>query len=225
MLFKNLFTRKITGSSTCLPAQKLDDPVFVFDLHGVLFKLDKRQVIKEFLKAPAKKNIFLLCFNPYFLYTAARLWFSTPVLEQFILSMMDKFTFLSPNREAALQVANALQPIKPTIKLIQKLHKQGYDLYIFSNIGKYSLDIIGQKFPEVLSLFKGILGSTPDDNYIAKPEHKAFIKFLHTFDLKQEHIIFVDDKPTNLSIARTFQMHTIHFSNENSIAKQINQQI
>ena len=142
MLFKNLFVRKNTGSSTCLPAQKLDDPVFVFDLHGVLFKLDKRQVIKEFLKAPAKKNIFLLCFNPYFLYTAARLWLSTPVLEQFILNMMDRFPFLNHNRQAALQVANALQPIKPTIDLIQQLHKQGHKLYIFSNIGKSSLNII-----------------------------------------------------------------------------------
>ncbi|HJM69068.1 MAG TPA: HAD hydrolase-like protein [Candidatus Babeliales bacterium] len=216
---------KFSTRATCLPAKKIDNPIFVFDLHGVIFKLDKKQVVREFLKAPAKRNIFLACFNPYFLYTAMRWWLTTHVLEAFIVRMMDKFPIINPNRQAALQVANALKPIEETLELIKLLHSSNHEIYIFSNIGSESLAIIDEKFPEVMGMFNGVIGSTKEDNYIAKPDKKAFAKFFDKFQLDPKRVIFIDDKPENLKIAQEFSMSTVQFSQKSSVIDQIKQQI
>src|SRR3990167_10638441 len=216
---------KFYTQTTCLPAKKINNPIFVFDLHGVIFKLDKYQVIQEFLKAPAKKNIFIACLNPYFLYIAIRWWLTSQVLEAFIVRMMDKFPIINPNRQAALQVANALKPIENTVELIKILHGRDHQFYIFSNIGSESLDIIAAKFPGIFSLFNGIIGSTKEDNYIAKPDKQAFEKFFNKFQLNPKQIIFIDDKPKNLKIAKEFSMNTIQFSQKSTAIHQIKKQI
>lgn len=199
--------------SNVVSVQQISTPTFVFDLHGVLFHLDKVRVIQEFLKAPRKLNIFLACLNPYFLYTALRLWIKLEVLEQFILEMMERFPIIRPNQEAALKVANAQQTIPEMVDLLFAIRKAGYPIYVFSNIGEQSIIQLQEQYPHIFKCFDGVYSSGAQDNYRAKPHPLAFKSFIETFSIQPDTVIMIDDKSTNLQAAESHRFTTFLYKN------------
>jgi HAD superfamily hydrolase (TIGR01509 family) len=184
--------------------------IFIFDLHGVLICLNKKEVIRQLWKAPDKTSIILSCCNPFFLKEAINLWFSTIVLEEFITKMMDDFPKINKNRQAALLTANAQKPIIPMIDLVKKLKQDGSQIYIFSNIGNESIAILQEKLPDIFKLFDGVYNATSKKKYLAKPNPQSFIDFLNAFNLvPTEQLVFVDDKQKNIDTAASLGMATV----------------
>src|SRR5436305_1050486 len=66
-------------------------------------------------------------------------------------------------------ILNSQAPINQSIDIIKDLKKAGYKVYILSNIGEHSLDVLKNKYPEIFSHFDGIMGTIKEDDYIQKP--------------------------------------------------------
>lgn len=89
--------------------------------------------------------------------------------------------------------------------LVQRLHKEGYDLYLFSNVAqrfhRFSKSIAS------ISYMKGIWLSS-EHGYL-KPEREAYLSFFEKFDLRPEECLFIDDSAANIEAAMQCGMQGI----------------
>ena len=210
-----LYPRHQTYSATNLLNLSLLRPqtAFVFDLHGVVFRFDPVLAITTAINAPSKKLLLKTVLNPWIIWDVLKLLHNSAVVEEAIMAISYKYPNLKAIIPTALKIANAQTPILPTLKLIKQIKRNGFKLYIFSNIGEQSAGILQAKYPEIFALFDGILVTESQDNYIMKPSKASFNKFLTKFNLEKEQIIFIDDKQSNIHIARTMGIAAIQFVN------------
>lgn len=197
---------------------------FVFDLHGVVFRFDPLLAIRDALYTPHKRKLILAALNPYLIWDVIKLIHSSAVVEEAIMNIAIKYPHLSDLIPLALKMANEQVPIAPTIELIEQIKKNGFRLFVFSNIGEHSAQILKDKYPQIFEMFDGVLVTTAKDNYLMKPSEKAFIKFLNQFDFEKEQIIFIDDKQSNIHVARKLGISAIQFFNPHQ-CKQLLQKI
>ena len=186
---------------------------FVFDLHGVIFRFDPILAITAAIHAPSKKLLLKTVLNPWIIWDVIKLLHNSAVVEEAIMAIGYKYPNLKAIIPTALKIANAQSPIWPTMQLIKQIKRNGFKLYIFSNIGEQSASILQAKYPEIFALFDGILVTESQDNYIMKPSQASFNKFLNKFNLEKQQIIFIDDKQSNIHIARTMGIAAIQFIN------------
>jgi HAD superfamily hydrolase (TIGR01509 family) len=197
-----------------LPQQSVmkKDTVIAFDLHGVIFQMSPLLVIKHLIKCPSKKSFFRLLLNIPFMYHFIRTICYKKVIDEWIFSFAKKYKDFAQIQTTAFEVANAQKPTPNIKKLLFKLKKQHYKLYIFSNIGEQSIAILQKRFPEIFELFDTIIYSSPKDNYVAKPSSAAFEKLFKTTAENQSYV-FIDDNKKNIKKARDFNIYGIRFIN------------
>ena len=185
----------------------------VFDLHGVIFRFDPILAVTAATTAISKILLLRTVLNPFIIWDVIKLLHNSAVVEEAIMAIGYKYPNLKAIIPTALKIANAQIPIIPTVQLIKQMKRNGFRLYIFSNIGEQSANILKTKYPEIFALFDGILVTESRDNYIMKPSQAAFNKFLTKFNLEKKQIIFIDDKQSNIHIARTMGIAAIQFVN------------
>ena len=208
-----LYPTKQYQTCAMLAAQNPQKTAFVFDLHGVVFRFDPILALKDALQTAHKKKLFLAVINPFLIWDVLKLLHSSAVVEEAILKIGIKYPHLVDLVPLALQMANEQVPITPTIELIQQLKRNGFQLFVFSNIGEHSAQILKTKYPEIFDLFDGVLVTTAKDNYVMKPSEEAFTKFLNQFAVDKSKIIFIDDKQSNIHVARKLGIAAIQFFN------------
>lgn len=196
------------------------DTIFVFDLHGVIFKLDPVMVIKEAFYLPHKLKFLSLALHPVFIANAMLSLFRGAVAEKVVLGFDKKFPDLEfvPN---GLRILNSQTPINQSIDIIKDLKKAGYKVYILSNIGEHSLDVLRNKYPEIFSYFDGIMGTIKEDDYIQKPNILAFEKYINKFGQEKNKLIFIDDQMKNVISARNFGISSILFTTPYNLRKKL----
>ena len=189
----------------------------IFDLNGVLIKFSIIDFIKEFFKYK-KKFLLLWDFaNPKISYDAIRFAIREPVVENGVFKLIKKYPKLSTHRAFMLDAINC-QNIKPgAIKLLKDLKNSGYQLYILSNIGQQSKDILIKKYPEFFEYFNRIYCTVADNDYLCKPDKRFFIDNLK--DLINSESIFIDDNIKNLETARQLCLKTIKFQSIHELQK------
>ena len=198
---KNVATQKISS-----------DTVFVFDLHGVIFKLNPIEVVKEFIKSPNKKQLLSTVFYPKLFIRALYSFYKGEVAEEVVLNLATKYPELKDVSTTLFNAINAQEPIKQTIDIIKELKSKGHKLFIFSNIGEQSINVLKQKFPDVFENFDGISSTNSKDGYIKKPNPEAFKKHLSQFGHKTSNLIFIDDKMKNIAAAQSLGISSILFT-------------
>lgn len=186
---------------------------FVFDLHGVIFRFDPLLALAAATNAPSKRLLLKTALNPWVIWDVLKLLHNSAVVEEAIMAIGYKYPHLSAIIPTALKIANAQIPIVPTVQLIEQIKRNGFKLYIFSNIGEQSARILQTQYPEIFALFDGMLVTESHDNYIMKPSQASFNKFLTKFKLEKTQMIFIDDKQSNIHIARTMGIAAIQFVN------------
>ena len=186
---------------------------FVFDLHGVVFRFNPLQAARHAVVTPHKKVLFWAAINPFLIWDVLKLLHNSAVVEEAIMAIGHKYPNLKEVIPLALKMANEQLPIEPTISLIKQLKQQGFKIFIFSNIGEKSAQILQHNHPEIFALFDGILFTSAQDNYLMKPSEDAFLKFLNKFKLQKEQIIFIDDKQSNVHVARKMGISALQFIN------------
>ncbi len=197
-----------------------DDTIFVFDLHGVLFKLDPTEVIKEAIKLPNKFKLLSVALYPTFIISTFNSLYKGTVAEKIVLNLDKKF----PNLKfvsSGLKILNAQLPIEQSISIVKDLKKAGHKVYILSNIGEHSLSILKNKFPLIFEDFDGIMGTDHEDDYIQKPNIRAFEKYLIKFKQDKNKLVFIDDQMKNVLSARNFGISSILFTTPYNLRKQL----
>lgn len=188
-------------------------PIFVFDLHGVLFRPDYKRIAQILYQVPKKYNLFLGILNPKFLPTFLSLVKKGAVPEEFIIKLGTKIDRLRPYIKTGIEIANSQKPQVETISIVTELKKNKFPQYIFSNIGEKTFLDLYQKYPEIISLFDGVSYTSQIDDYLKKPHSQAFEKYIQMFDQKFNDLIFIDNKKKNIYAAQKLGIESILFKN------------
>lgn len=196
-----------------------NEHIFVFDVHGVLFKLSIIEIIKITLKDPSSLWIITMMMRPMLCVNLFRSQLNGGVAEEIIFNVAKEKPKLAWFVPKAFKLINAQTPIKNTIDVVKQLKQKGYKLYILSNIGEKSLNHIKETHKEIFNLFDGVYTSTDKDGYIKKPSPEIYKKYLDKFNQNPSQLIFVDDKKSNLNAAKDFNFNTIHFTSSKKLFK------
>lgn len=96
-----------------------------------------------------------------------------------------------------------------TVELITELDSRGYDTYVLSNMPQEFIEYASNRF-NVFRYFKGMIVSCWEK--MAKPDPKFYGLLEERFGIKPSETLFVDDKPSNVSVAQTLGFQTLCFT-------------
>lgn len=188
------------------------DTIFVFDIHGVIVKFQTIEAIKKIISAPCKLQLISLIFHPVHIIKSLYSLYKGGVVEEVLIKSAQKYPKLQCLVPTGLEVINSQTPIQQTIDILNELKEKGYKLYILSNIGENSIEMLRKKFPDIFSKFEIIISATEKDNYIKKPSIESFNKLIKASGQEISKFILIDDKPTNILAARSHGLQSILFT-------------
>ena len=85
-----------------------------------------------------------------------------------------------------------------TVEIIEKLKKEGNNIYILSNLAEIDYKIFKEQFD--MNLFDGLFLSYK--MHKIKPEKEIFLEVIDKLEKNPNDIIFFDDKEKNVEVAR-----------------------
>lgn len=191
----------------CGGAQAEVKHVFLFDIHGVITKTDAADIYKTVIRSSHTwSTLGTILGHPIqfgnTLINARKAAFSEQRFE-FLADQMPQFDKV---REEFYALSNGhLQ--EETIQIIKELHAAGYHLYIASNAGPGTLKWLQEHYPDLMSLFTGIIVPTPENGFLAKPSKAYFAHARTTIDAQEgasSRIIFIDDSKANVQGAQQY---------------------
>jgi FMN phosphatase YigB (HAD superfamily) len=123
-----------------------------------------------------------------------------------------------------LNIGNQHLPLKPLpkgIALLQECFASNYidKLFICSNWSSNALSKIKQDYPEVITLFDGIV--IPDMAQARKPDIKIFTYLLDNHALSAHETIFLDDQEINIKAAEYVGITGIHVQDFDHVKEQL----
>lgn len=209
-----LYKKKLKNS-------KNQKPIIVFDLHGVIIERRYPSIIKHILKYAYRFDLLLLGCKPSFIRDVTKLLKKSRVPEEVIIKLSENHPRLEPFIDVTIAMMNEQKIIQATFELIKKLKKDGYELYLFSNIGEKTFDKLKRKFPEIFHYFDGIVVTEQQDDWIQKPYPQAFTKFLTRCGLKPEECIFIDNNHNNIKTALNEGFYSILFQSPQQLLHEL----
>ncbi len=176
--------------------------VIAFDLHEVLMKIDVKQLFRTafYALATSPRNTLKIAYD----YLRDR---------EFDLT-----------QQTARNIFNSQYPITETWNIASELTAEGFPLFLFSNIESQTFTELKERYPERFSLFQGF--HTVHSKEQQKPALSAFLSFeelLKSFGYIRPIIIFIDDNPANIAIARKIGWYPIHYKNSKQLANALEQ--
>jgi len=187
--------------------------VLAFDLHGVIFNLCPIKVTKHLLKCPEKLRLFSIIFYPRLFLKSWQELRKGAIAEELLYKLAKDFPQFEKLLPTGFNVINSQKPVWPMVDLLRELKSKGYELHVLSNIGQNSVQMMQDLFPDIFCYFDKIMASTADDNYIKKPDIKAYQKYLKIFGLDPKDVIFIDDRLKNIKAAQMADISSILFKN------------
>ncbi len=111
-----------------------------------------------------------------------------------------------------------LAPIEENIRLMKKLKKQNYGLYLISNFHRRAYDRVYHRY-SFFGLFDGILISSHVK--LLKPDPAIFLKLLQDYSLLADTCLFIDDLPENVSGAQSVGMAGLVFQSPQQLEREL----
>lgn len=182
----------------------------VFDMGRVLLNYEGHMVSRHFIEDEAKrKTVASAVFD-------SQEWILLDmglISEEDALKRMQKRLDTDYEKEmAALCLAHwheyNMWPIEGMEKLVARLKKEGYGIYLLSNASLRLLDCY-QMIPGI-QYFDGIVFSA-EVKYI-KPQKEIYFHLFDRFHLKPEECLFIDDLPLNIEGAAACGMEGYCFA-------------
>jgi FMN phosphatase YigB (HAD superfamily) len=198
----------------------IKNKIILFDLHGVLLKYSFYELLKLFLNYKKKTHLILCFLNPKIMLKCIYLLTTENVIEKIAITLIKEFPKLNRHTEFILEGINKQVIKSESISILKRL-KDNNKLYICSNIGEKSINILLKKYPQLFNNFNDIFYTKKSDNYLCKPSKKYFEKILSNFQNSND-IIFIDDNYKNLKTANEFNLTTIHFNSFKTLKKDLN---
>ncbi len=138
-------------------------------------------------------------------------------------SIMDTIKETQPElgdkiKTAVLEIYNNIKPFDYAKDWLKEYKDRGYMVYILSNYGDYPYQLSKDRFT-FLEHSDGELISY--EVKTIKPNADIYSHLLRKFNLKADECIFIDDKEENVEGAINVGMKSVHFTNFESVKKQI----
>jgi len=197
------------------------DTVIAIDLHGVLFRHDYKKMVATAFKSKQKLTLIRALLSPSLWKDIIKLIRKGAVAEEFLVGLAETHQRLKPFVQLGITIANQQRPNESLIQLLKQLKKQGYELYLFSNIGSIIFDDLRKKFPTIFNMFKSFTVPEKSTGYIRKPNSNAFRKYLETNNLTKKKIILIDDKNRNVQAAQQQGIHAILFRSVDQLEQEL----
>lgn len=202
MMKKFLASLFMLGSLSAMSQQEID----FYDIHNVITKTGFKNV-KEFVNEIPNKDKILREFL-----SAPRLFYSTwrsackqtNVAEERFEIFVENFPTLADAREAFYKVSNGSLNHE-MVTILQERKKQGHVVYAATNSGPKTYAALLKRYPELNSLFEGVIRPDNVPGKFSKP-HEDYFK--HMQSKAQEvapgaRINFIDDSLKNVQGARS----------------------
>ncbi|NBK96420.1 MAG: HAD family phosphatase [Erysipelotrichia bacterium] len=113
-----------------------------------------------------------------------------------------------------------LEPIDYTLEKMQMLKKQGYGIYLLSNLNKEAFEYIKKRY-FIFDFADGYIVSFQEQ--LAKPDKAIYELLCNRYQLLPQECVFIDDLKENVEAAIHYQMHGIHFIDEKQVNEQLEQ--
>ncbi len=101
-------------------------------------------------------------------------------------------------------------PIEEMIELVRKL-RTAYPVYLISNINELHFNYLKVRYPDVFSLFKGLVLSFKVK--AVKPQIEIYNELKNMSHFSYRDIIYIDDREDLIDKAKSFGINSIRFSN------------
>ncbi|MCP3965875.1 MAG: HAD family phosphatase [Lentisphaerae bacterium] len=108
--------------------------------------------------------------------------------------------------------------ITPTVNILKKLHKNGYELYGLSNWSAEKFTVVRENY-SFFGLFKDIILSGEEG--IIKPEPEIYEILLKRIKKESSECLFIDDSKANVDAAEALGFHSIHFKDAEQLKTQL----
>lgn len=107
--------------------------------------------------------------------------------------------------------------IKENVRVLEMLQPK-YALFGLTNWSAETITIAYNKY-DFFKHFDGIVVSG-DENFV-KPDPKLYQVLLNRYNLKADESLFIDDNLKNIKIASEMGFHTIHFTEDIDLEKEV----
>lgn len=186
------------ASEKTLKNPQQDLPVLAIDLHDTVLERDNKIAIKEILKTPMHGFKFI---KRALQYKKAKNHGQTRVsIEEYITKNSQDPEF----DQMVAKTVSCFKPIPGAIRFLNKLKQAGYKIFVFSNIGPKSYELLCQDYPELFSLFDGQVIVNPTN--LTKDSPEAYKYCIKTITEKigyiPKKIILYDDSQANCDLAK-----------------------
>lgn len=201
------------------PGMDTQQKAILFDLHGVVFKTNFKQILSILWHVKGKAKLAMIGLNPRFWFHFIKLTYHNAIPEEYVMRLIEQFNQLKPYFNTGIKLANAQYPVHKTITIIKQLKTMGYKVYIFSNIGQHTYYDLEQQYPQICALFDGFWCTSNTNNFLKKPHPDAFSQCAQQYNCSFDSIIFIDDKHKNINGARSLGIDSIYFKNSSQLIK------
>jgi len=196
----------------------LDRNTVVFDLGGVLIDWDPRHLYRKlFAGDEAAMEHFLanVCTHEWnrgqdsgrsFAEGARLLKADHPDNAELIDAYFARFDEMMPG------------PIAGSVEILAELRASGTPLYGLTNFSAETYPAAFERF-EFLRWFRGILVS--GEVGLIKPDARIFELLIERFALDPRSTVYIDDVAANVTAARLFGIHAIHFTNPAALREEL----
>jgi len=196
---------------------KPNNTTVAFDIHGVLFKPNYKQIAGIIIQSKQIIKLFFIVLNPFLLCDLLKLVHQRTIPEACIMKLAIKYPRIKQFIPLFTRIANAQKPIPATIEILEKLKTKGYNLHILSNIGEQFFNDLAQTFPQIFNYFDKVKVPSASDDYIQKPNPLIFQNYVTDYNQNVDQIFFIDNNKRNIQVASSLGIIGIHFTNPTAL--------
>jgi FMN phosphatase YigB (HAD superfamily) len=157
--------------------------------------------------------------NPCLLWDMVKLLYRRPIPESFFVHLAHNYSNIREILPLLIEIANQQIRNEKTIDIAKRLHAQGFELAILSNIGQRIFDAFAPQHPDLFSLFSHVIIATPETGYASKPNPKIYAR-LHNELHEDKQMILVDDQEKNICGALPFGIIGIVYKDPKQLSRE-----
>ena len=191
-----------------------ESTVIMFDFNGVLAKGNYAKSTLMFLRLPHKGRFIKGIFKNKLSHALA------PSAQSCNCPRCEKYC----NR--GLKLVNYQKVRKGMYEIVQRLHRQGYCLILFSNVYPESIKNLRMRpaFAELFNLFHGFALSCSENEFAEKPESQMFSYALRIAEKRhpsaKQHVL-IDNEKRNIKEAERQGITGIRFHSAERLKRQL----
>jgi putative hydrolase of the HAD superfamily len=185
----------------------------IFDLGRVLINFKPMEYLTSLGFGEEKSKILNdLIFKSDYWYECDRGIYSNTELAEILCKENNKFEN-EIKTVLAEEWVNMLTLKEDTVKFLKDLKKDGYNIYILSNLSEQSHDYLKN-----YDFFKYVDGGVFSYKLnICKPDPRIYKELFSKYSIKPEESVFIDDLQINIDAAKKLGLNGIVFDNINTV--------